>query len=475
VPSSDASTTAPSPANPTARVQQAAQAFLSGAQTTVPAAAKELGVEQRNVWYWVRKWKGDGTADQFVAAKKAMDEGKPKEKAKGATAAAKLTFGDAGHTKAYTAAYKAAGHLVRGGTTQAQAARAVSEEHSVEFHVKTAGRAAKTVDQSPAKKGPPQKYPLAAEKKLVEFVESLRLLKLPTSAATVMNMAARLIQGTRYEADFLSADLQRIVMPTHWYYRFVASHSELKLEVPNKLEAPRDLWSTAENMRLHFEVLGSAIVDEGIGEYNADFDETAENSVMVNIAAEQAHRILSFDETHWGADMTAATRDSILTTVSDLDTGEVLAAKSSSSATLIGGSNAACDAMPMACIFSGASFKGEWIADPPLTSKINPLTSEPYRPVFMANKSGGMTHDLGVQMLKTQIEPFCPGVSPANKYIVICDGHGSHLTLDMLEYSRKKGFRVVLRPPHTTHISQGQPNHRSVCTHLLLRCPWCPF
>ena len=104
--------------------------------------AKELGVEHRNVWYWVRKWKGDGTAEQFVAAKKAMDEGKPKEKAKGATAAAKLTFGDAGHTKAYSAAYKAAGHLVRDGTSQAQAARTVSVEYSVEFHVKTAARAA---------------------------------------------------------------------------------------------------------------------------------------------------------------------------------------------------------------------------------------------------------------------------------------------------------------------------------------------
>jgi hypothetical protein len=90
----------------------------------------------------VRKWKGDGTAEQFVAAKKAMDEGKPKEKAKGATAAAKLTFGDAGHTKAYSAAYKAAGHLVRDGTSQAQAARTVSVEYSVQFHVKTAVRAA---------------------------------------------------------------------------------------------------------------------------------------------------------------------------------------------------------------------------------------------------------------------------------------------------------------------------------------------
>ena len=32
-------------------------------------------------------------------------------------------------------------------------------------------------------------------------------------------------------------------------------------------------------------------------------------------------------------------------------------------------------------------------------------------------------------MLKKRIEPFCPGVSAEYKYILMCDGHGPHLTL----------------------------------------------
>lgn len=33
---------------------------------------------------------------------------------------------------------------------------------------------------------------------------------------------------------------------------------------------------------------------------------------------------------------------------------------------------------------------------------------------------------------------------------------GSHFTLELLEYCRAIGLHIVLRPPHTTHILQGE-------------------
>ena len=36
------------------------------------------------------------------------------------------------------------------------------------------------------------------------------------------------------------------------------------------------------------------------------------------------------------------------------------------------------------------------------------------------------------------------------------DGHGSHFTLELLTYCRSVGIHIVLRPPHTTHILQGE-------------------
>ena len=39
---------------------------------------------------------------------------------------------------------------------------------------------------------------------------------------------------------------------------------------------------------------------------------------------------------------------------------------------------------------------------------------------------------------------------------MIMDGHGSHFTLELLKYCRMVGLHIVLRPPHTTHILQGE-------------------
>ncbi len=38
--------------------------------------------------------------------------------------------------------------------------------------------------------------------------------------------------------------------------------------------------------------------------------------------------------------------------------------------------------------------------------------------------------------------------------VLICDGHGSHISLPALDLCREHGIHVVLRPPHTSHILQ---------------------
>jgi hypothetical protein len=40
--------------------------------------------------------------------------------------------------------------------------------------------------------------------------------------------------------------------------------------------------------------------------------------------------------------------------------------------------------------------------------------------------------------------------------VVLCDGHSSHLTLDVLVDAHKRGIHIVCRPPHTSHKSQPE-------------------
>ena len=75
---------------------------------------------------------------------------------------------------------------------------------------------------------------------------------------------------------------------------------------------------------------------------------------------------------------------------------------------------------------------------------------------FWCNEKGGVTGDVGVRYIRSCVEPCLPDLSPDNPAVLIMDGHGSHFTLDMLRYCRSIGLHIVLRPPHTTHILQGE-------------------
>ncbi len=40
--------------------------------------------------------------------------------------------------------------------------------------------------------------------------------------------------------------------------------------------------------------------------------------------------------------------------------------------------------------------------------------------------------------------------------VILLDGHSSHWSLEVLEYCVENRIHLVLRPPHTLHISQGE-------------------
>ena len=75
---------------------------------------------------------------------------------------------------------------------------------------------------------------------------------------------------------------------------------------------------------------------------------------------------------------------------------------------------------------------------------------------FWTNEKGGVTGDLGIKYIRGCIEPCIPDLSVERPAVLIMDGHGSHFTLEVLRYCRSIGLVIVLRPPHTTHILQGE-------------------
>ena len=67
-----------------------------------------------------------------------------------------------------------------------------------------------------------------------------------------------------------------------------------------------------------------------------------------------------------------------------------------------------------------------------------------------------MTGDVGVKYVTGCVALCLPDLSPDAPAALILDGHGSRFTLEFLTYCRSIGIIVVLRPPHTTHVLQGE-------------------
>ena len=174
-------------------------------------------------------------------------------------------------------------------------------------------------------------------------------------------------------------------------------------------------------------------------------------------------RILSFDETRLQLDMTTASRANALRSVVTKDdtSREYLAGKGGGDASGVGGSTAAGDSLPGLFIIAGNGFVPAYCLPPwaphgpPVSSLIDPATDMPFPATFSANKKGGMEWALSVKYFKSNIVDILKPTAE-DPIVVICDGHGSHMTLQLINFCRENNIVIVMRPPHTTHKLQGE-------------------
>jgi hypothetical protein len=105
----------------------------------------------------------------------------------------------------------------------------------------------------------------------------------------------------------------------------------------------------------------------------------------------------------------------------------------------------------------------------PVSTVVNPVTKQHHKCAYWANESGGSTASMFLLWLKSQFRDTTDEngmplghygplfkVSRYNPVVVLLDGHCSHWSLEVLEYCVANGIHLVLRPPHTSHVSQGE-------------------
>ena len=374
----------------------------------------------------------------------------------------------------------AASLVVEKGRKPAQAAEQVRKK----FKIKLTGAAIKKHVQrhgvGPVNRAG-RKYKLdeEAENQLVEIVLLMRKARLPTWGSIMKKICKGLISGTKYEGLFPNGEVSG-----SWWRRFVRRHSD-KLAFSNsrKHELQRERWTTAENIATFYDNLENLLVELGIAVVNPQYDPTArwrkgatdqENSKCARVLIVKPDRLCSVDETEvttnqsGGSHMGRTSSERIVRANDDFDHGETLTNKTSQRATMYGGSVANGFSLRPFVIFN-CTPKLNWIVGAPVSTWINLTSHLNHTCACDWNESGGSTAEVFLNWLKCQFgdlegpdgQPLLHDgplfkASKEDPVVVLLDGHGSHWSKPVLEYCIEGGIHLVLRPPHTSHVSQGE-------------------
>ncbi|MCO5587825.1 hypothetical protein L7F22_041777 [Adiantum nelumboides] len=104
--------------------------------------------------------------------------------------------------------------------------------------------------------------------------------------------------------------------------------------------------------------------------------------------------------------------------------------------------NATGDAVPSYYIFKGCSIRGNYIQNCELGA------------MMAAQKKAWMTGELFSAWLHHFNEWITKTVGKSSRHLLILDGHGSHVTLDVVENARSMGIDIITLPTLTSHKLQ---------------------
>ena len=292
---------------------------------------------------------------------------------------------------------------------------------------------------------------------IVAWVRGRRALKFPVFRDDVLAAANRVLLSSPLLQKFKHNALDQ-----SWYYRMLKNYAHvLGTSNQHTLEVDRARWCTAANVGAWYDMIAEALVELGVACKNPDFDKDADPNTHAGqpVFITKPSRILSFDETRVELDMTKGSkakkeRTLIDKTVPARDAQDSLAFKGGISGTGVGGSTVDGRTLPALFILAGGGLRPEHCTPSPDCDFLD-AEGRLLRARFTSNAKGGVDAEIGVQYVRDVLLPaFAP--SDTEPLVIICDGHGSHLTLPLLEFCREHHVHILLRVPHTSHRTQGE-------------------
>jgi hypothetical protein len=319
--------------------------------------------------------------------------------------------------------------------------------------------------------GRPTLLTAEAEQKVVEAMLFMRANKVPIYPMHVAMLGKRI--STKLGMD------PTLAFGKWWVTSFLKRHGDKFEQVAQKIiEDLRAHYCTASKLRKHYAIVADFLVELGWAKRNPLYDADVPfvdgvsdpRTRVIDIEPRFAHRIVSMDETRFTLNQSKENKgparsgkrtvvvkaeDDDLTGAA-LDWGEVVMNKSNYDCTIVGGSSADSNALPALYIFAGGFDPVEDMKGAPRCEKRWQASGELMEACGWHNEKGGMTDEAMLLWLNQVLLPCFPDVSPHNPVVLICDGYGSHLAWDFIQRCIELGVHVILRPPHTSHVTQGE-------------------
>jgi len=250
------------------------------------------------------------------------------------------------------------------------------------------------------------------EEELIEYIKSLTEKRIPPTRTMISRFASSLIGREVSES---------------WVTRFInRNDSHLISRWQTGMDRVRHQADSGAKYSLYFDLLHHKMEEYEIEDrlvYNMD-----EKGFMIGVTG-RSKRV--FDKGLYGQKgVTAAVQDGNREWVT------VIACVCSDG-----------QALPPSLIFESANntIQSSWVAS---------IQEEKHSVFVSSSPSGWTNNDIGLAWLKEVFDRETRRKARSSYRLLILDGHGSHVTMDFIEYCNDNKILLAVFPPHSTHTLQ---------------------
>ncbi|EED13708.1 pogo transposable element, putative [Talaromyces stipitatus ATCC 10500] len=246
------------------------------------------------------------------------------------------------------------------------------------------------------------------EESLVRWILDLDKRGLPPRHSLVREMADYLLsqRGNQYVGE-------------NWEYNLVKRRPEIESKFSRKYNYERAKCEDPKIVQEYFDRVREVILEYGI----------------------LPEDIYNFDETGFAMGLCATAK--VITGSDRYNRPNILQPGDREWVTAIEAVNSIGWALPSYIIFKAKKYtRLGWFEDLPDDWKIN------------ISDNGWTTDKIGLEWLKTHFIPLIDGRTSGKYWMLILDGHGSHLTAEFDHTCTKNNIIPVCMPPHSSHLLQ---------------------